>query len=143
MKAAPGIRPQRKKPAKNMTDITPPAAPGRQVIQGYGDGGFRIGGRDLDGSVLVFPDHTISWPVASVADMSVESFDAVTSNSLPPRILLIGCGRDFVLLSPDIQRMLSGHGIAAEIMDTGAACRTFNVLLLEDRDVAAALIAID
>ena len=60
-----------------------------------------------------------------------------------PEILLIGCGPASALLAPAIRRMLEEAGLGVEIMDTGAACRTFNVLLSEDRAVAAALIAVE
>ena len=59
------------------------------------------------------------------------------------RILVVGCGRAFTPKPPHLDAELRAAGIGVEWMDTGAACRTFNVLLLEDREVAAALIAID
>ena len=116
-----------------MADITPPVAPGRQLIQGYGDGGFRIAGVAHHGSILVFPEFTLSWPVADMDRLAADSFGQVLGATRMPEILLVGCGRKFALLAPDVRQALEDSGIAVEIMDTGAACRTFNVLLGEDR----------
>jgi uncharacterized protein len=56
--------------------------------------------------------------------------------------LILGLGPRFLMVPAELRQALKGHGIAVEAMDTGAACRTFNVLLAEDRRVAAALIAL-
>ena len=126
-----------------MVDITPLVPAGRQVIQGYGDGGFRIGGETYQGSVLVFSATTLSWPVEALQFLTPDSLQPITAADPAVEILLIGCGREMVPLPAGLRRDLSQRGISAEPMDTGAACRTFNVLLSEDRAVAAALIAID
>ena len=126
-----------------MAEITPPIPQGRQLIQGYGGGGFRIAGVAHRGSVLVFPETTLSWPVAALGLISTDSFGQVLGATPAPEILLIGCGPEFVVLAPAIGRMLEEAGIGVDVMDTGAACRTFNVLLAEDRAVAAALIALE
>jgi uncharacterized protein len=121
-------------------DITPLVGQGRQLIQGYGDGGFRVAGKVHRGSVLVFAERTLAWPVVTA--------DAVTVASLPAAdladvdILLVGCGDRFVAPPPPLGPDLKALGVALEWMDTGAACRTFNVLLSEDRRAAAALIAV-
>ncbi len=47
-------------------DVSPLVPAGRQVIHSYGDGGFRVNGRRYDGSVLIFPSHTLSWAVSAV-----------------------------------------------------------------------------
>jgi uncharacterized protein len=125
-----------------MVDITPLVPAGRQVIQGYGDGGFRIAGETHSGSVLVLRDETLPWAVTEISDISVESLSAILAPGTTVEILLIGCGATPAPLEGALRRLLEDRGIAAEIMDTGAACRTFNVLLAEDRAVAAALIAV-
>ncbi len=120
-------------------DLTPRVPVGRQVIDRYGSSGFRIAGVIWRGSVLVFPDLTLPWVVAAAAE--------VTSQSLLPivvrggvSVLLLGLGRRMSVLSPELRLAFREMGIGIEGMDTGAACRTFNVLLAEDRRVAAALI---
>ncbi len=121
-------------------DITPLLPKGRQIIQGYGDMGFRVNGLRYEGSVLVLPDRTVVWPVTAV--------DQISEETLPPagmegvEILLIGTGTRGALIPPALRRRFSEHGIVLEVMDTGAACRTFNVLLVEERRIAAALIAV-
>jgi len=124
-------------------DITPQVAPGRHLIQGYGDGGFRILGERREGSLIVFSESHIVWPATSTADISMESLDAVTAMASETQILVIGCGPDFMDEPRGLRQGLREYGIVLEWMDTGAACRTFNVLLGEERQAAAALIVVD
>tara|TARA_R110000868_G_scaffold2764_5_gene19166 strand:+ start:11538 stop:11918 length:381 start_codon:yes stop_codon:yes gene_type:complete len=126
-----------------MNDITPQVPLGRQLIQGYGGGGFRIAGQAYSGSVIVCADRTFAWPVTSFEDISVASLSDVISMSTEIEVLLIGCGARMGMPRADIRDALKAHAIVPEWMDTGAACRTFNVLLAEDRAVAAALIAVE
>lgn len=123
-------------------DITPVAPAGRQVIQAYRTGGFRIGGSEFEGSILVFPDRVVAWSVARPEEISVDSLGEVLGARDSVDILLVGCGPRGVLLSAPLRDALSKARIVVESMDTGAACRTYNVLLAEDRRVAAALIAL-
>jgi uncharacterized protein len=125
-----------------VVDITPQVPSGRQVIQGYGEGGFRIAGQRHRGSVLVFPDRTLAWPVDDIASVTLESLAPVLSPGSGIRVLLVGCGLRMTPLDPALRSALRAAGLGIEAMDTGAACRTFNVLLAEARAVAAALIAI-
>lgn len=124
-------------------DISPAVPKGRQVVDAYGDGGFRISGRRVEGSVLVFPDETLTWPVTAMADLDPETFDGVIQRADRVEVLLLGCGASIAFLKPAIRSRLKSHGIVADIMDTGAACRTYNVLMAEERLVAAALIAVE
>jgi len=125
-----------------MADITPSVPAGRQVIQGYGEGGFRIAGTSYAGSVLVSRETTVAWPVSEIEAITPENLSAVISAVPGVDILLIGCGNRAVPLAAALRDVLRENGIGSEVMDTGAACRTFNVLLAEDRAVAAALIAV-
>ena len=120
-------------------DVTPLIPADRQVIDSYGAAGFHVSGVAYDGAVLVFPDGTEPWPVDAV--------DAITAASLAPviarggvQILLLGCGRRMQPVAPAVRQALRQAGIVVDAMDTGAACRTYNVLLAEDRRVAAALL---
>jgi len=126
-----------------MNDITPAVPAGRQLIQGYGAGNFRIAGETHSGSVVILPEATVSWGVSAYDEIAASSFDAVTGAAADIEVLLIGCGARMGMPRPDIRDHLKAFGIVPEWMDTGAACRTFNVLLSEDRAVAAALIAVD
>ncbi len=121
-------------------DITPVIPAGRQLIKGYGDLGFTISGERWEGSVLVFPDRSLAWSPTGMAEVDLASLAPVIEAK--PDLLLLGCGRQMVAVPPELRLALRQAGVRLEAMDTGAACRTFNVLLAEDRDVAAALIAV-
>lgn len=120
-------------------DVTPLIPAGRQVVESYGDGRFRVTGTLWDGSVIVLPTRTLAWPVHSLAEVTVDSLQLVIGEA---DVLLIGCGARMALLPKPLRDVLRGQGIVVETMDTGAACRTYNVLLSEDRKVAAALLAV-
>jgi len=124
-------------------DITPLIAAGRQSIQGYGDGGFRIAGIRHEGSCIVFAERTLAWPVADVAGIGIEALRPATSVAEALDILIVGCGAAFGPEPDGLRRALKEYSIVLEWMDTGAACRTFNVLLAEERQAAAALIAVE
>jgi len=124
-----------------MTLRSVPAA-GRQLVERYGEGLFRISGAEHAGSVLVLPDRTIPWPVAAFAEIGIAEVDAIAEAAAGAQILLIGCGAKGAFLAPGLRARLRAAGMVADAMDTGAACRTYNVLVGEDRRVAAALIAL-
>jgi uncharacterized protein len=123
-------------------DITPKLLLGRQRIERYGGGGFTVAGQRHLGSVIVFPDRTQPWPVDAADRVTAASLAAAVEVGDAVRILLVGCGTRFEPAPAQLAAAMRGHGIALEWMDTGAACRTFNVLLAEERAVAAALIAV-
>lgn len=120
-------------------DLTPLIPAGKQVIETYGDGRFRISGTIYEGSVLVLPDRTIAWPATSVADLVADDFQALIGSA---EILLLGCGQRMALVPKALREALRGHGLTIDPMDTGAACRTYNVLMAEGRRVAAALVSV-
>ena len=125
-------------------DVTPRIAEGRQLIESYGNGRFKITGTAYEGSVLVFPDRVLDWPVNDFQAIDEASLSAFTSADTPPvDILLIGCGPQMRFVPPALRKSLRAAGIVIDAMDTGAACRTYNVLMSEDRRVAAALIAVE
>ncbi len=115
----------------------------RQLIQSYGNGRFRIAGEIHLGSVIVLTGRCAAWPAATAADISFQSLAEVVAAGADIDILIVGCGVRFVPLPHELRRSLSAVGIVLEWMDTGAACRTFNVLVGEDRRVAAAIVAVD
>ena len=123
-------------------DITPLLPEGRQVIQAYGDGGFRIAGTRHGGAVLILPGQTVPWPVDGLAGLAAGDFAPVVRARPAVEILLIGCGSRVAPLAPALREALRAEGIVVEAMDTGAACRTWNVLLAEERQVAAALLPV-
>ena len=123
-------------------DVTPVVPGGRQLIQGYDAGGFRIAGIRHVGSVLVLPEQTLAWPVRAPERVTADSLAPIRAAAPPVEILVLGCGARFAKIPAELRAALKAEGIIVEAMDTGAACRTFNLLLAEDRRVAAALIAL-
>jgi uncharacterized protein len=123
-------------------DLTPAVPAGRQLIEGYRPGGFRIAGVQHAGSVLVLPERTLTWPVGAPEEITAASLDPVAAAVPAVELLVIGLGPRFGLVAADLRAALRTHGIGIEAMATDAACRTYNVLLTEDRRVAAALIAL-
>ena len=120
-------------------DLTPVAGAGRQIIERYATSGFRVSGVIYHGPVLVFPDLTVAWEVASVPDVTWETLAPVIEHG-GVEILLLGLGRSTSAVPAALRTALRSAGIALEAMGTGAAGRTYNVLVAEDRRVAAALI---
>ncbi|HIJ37775.1 MAG TPA: hypothetical protein HPP80_02665 [Rhodospirillaceae bacterium] len=124
-------------------ELTPLSAGDSQIIHSYGDGGFRISGIRYEGSVLLFPSQTLAWPVQSIEDITLESLAELLKAQPKVEIFLLGTGRRMLPLAAALRRSLRDAGMSVDAMDTGAACRTYNVLLVERRRVAAALIAVD
>lgn len=125
-------------------DVTPLIPAGRQIIETYGDGRFRIANILHEGSVLVFPGQTLPWRVTDMAGLTVAALAPISqaAKSGEVELLLVGCGPRLAMIPRDLRATLRAEGIVIEPMDTGAAARTFNVLMAEGRRVAAALIAV-
>lgn len=125
-------------------DLTPLIPAGRQIIESYGEGRFRISGTAIEGSILVFPDRTLPWSVGSSEAITPESLEEVVraGQAGTVNILLLGCGQRMAMVPSALRERLRAAGVVMEPMDTGAACRTYNVLMAEGRQVAAALIAV-
>ncbi len=92
---------------------------------------------------MVFPERSVPWNIASDVPVTFDALTPVLEAAQPPDILLIGCGAAFTPEPPGLRRQLKAAGILLEWMDTGAACRTFNVLIAEGRACAAALMAVE
>ncbi len=122
--------------------LTRHAPTDRQIIQRYGNGGFRISGMEFSGSVLVLPSVTSAWAHSSMNTLTLESFSPVLEIASTLDVFLLGCGERMELLSRDLRSALRDHGLAVDTMATGSACRSYNVLVTEGRSVAAAFIAI-
>ena len=117
--------------------------PGRHQLDAFGAGGFRFAGMSHRGSILATPGGIRIWPVAAVADLSPESLQPVLDEADAIDFLLIGTGNDIAFIPNAWRERFREAGITIEGMATGAAARTYNVLVGEDRRVAAALIAVD
>jgi uncharacterized protein len=123
--------------------MEPARFPGRAPIEAYGNGGFRFAGMSHRGSILALPSGIEAWPVGSVAEITPESLARLIAEAGAIEILLVGTGDAMVPLARETRVTLEQAGLAPEPMATGAAVRTFNVLLSESRAVAAALVAVE
>jgi uncharacterized protein len=125
-------------------DLTPLIPGGRQIVESYGEGRFRIGGQLYPGAVLVFPERTLAWSVTLAGEANLENLEPILAagRAQDVDLLLFGQGRRMALVPVDLRQGLRATGIVVEPMDTGAACRTYNVLMAEGRRVAAALIPV-
>lgn len=124
-------------------DITPAVAAGTRIVQAYGNGGFRISNEAHDGSVIVFHDSTAGLAIHEIGGLVAAHLTPVIERATEIDILVIGCGERFCRPDDTLRSHLKQRDIVMEWMDTGAACRTFNVLMTEGRRAAAALIAVE
>ena len=116
--------------------------PGRAPIDAYGNGGFRFADMSHRGSLLCLPSGIHGWDVEGPEGLDEAGFERVLAEADGFQVLLVGTGTDLVPIPRDVRARLKDAGISADPMSTGAAVRTFNVLLSEERPVAAALIAV-
>jgi uncharacterized protein len=123
--------------------LTEARFPGRAPIDAYGNGGFRFADMSHRGSILALPGGIEAWPVTAVDMLTPDSLSPVLRERSDIEILLFGTGTVFQPLPDDAAQVLEESGLAPDLMNTGAAVRTYNVLLAEGRAVAAALIAVD
>lgn len=122
-------------------DVTPVIPAGKQVLERYGADGFRVSGVLFPSAILLFPDETLPWAPRTMAEVTEESLAPIIAHGAV-EILLLGCGRRMALVPPALRARLRQAGIVVDAMDTGAACRTYSVLLGEGRRVAAALLPV-
>lgn len=114
-------------------------AAGRNAFTGYGEGYVLINGVRHESNMLVMPDSPVAvWAVQDPSDMSGDQIRHLAE--LDVEVLLIGTGPRLRFPAPKLLQPLFRAGIGVEIMDTPAACRTYNILMGEGRKVAAALI---
>ncbi|MGE0240983.1 MAG: Mth938-like domain-containing protein [Parvibaculaceae bacterium] len=117
--------------------------PERAPIASYGNGGFRFAGMSHQGSLLILADGMHAWPAQRFSEVTPNHFAAVLAAGRRPAFLLFGTGSRMHFPSPDLRKAFVEAGIALEAMTTGAAVRTYNILLAEKRDVSAALLAVE
>jgi uncharacterized protein len=109
------------------------------AVTGYGDHHVSIDGRELRRSLLLMPEHLdLDWGPDDFAALAQAHFAPLAT--LRCDVLLLGTGRRQHFPSPALLRPLIEAGRSIEVMDTQAACRTYNILMAEGRVVAAALI---
>ena len=119
-----------------------PSGNNLQIIHGYGDNGFRISGHRFAGAVFVMPRQSKLWTAAAPEKLTATAIIDLMPEKVPP-LLLLGVGAAPLFPLQDLADDLRQQGIALELMSTAAACRTWNVLISEGRNAAAALYPVD
>jgi len=115
-------------------------SPGSELVfSDYDDHSVTINEQKLVSSLIVFPDALHErWDTRSVTDLQIENFDLVLQRR--PDIVILGTGVKQIFPAVELRRQLAANRLQLEVMDNAAACRTYNLLVSEDRDVAAAII---
>ncbi len=114
-------------------------AAGRNTFTGYGEGYVAVNGARHSSSLVVGGERLVTdWPASSINALTPDHLAAIVE--LKPEIVLLGTGSKFAFPEPALLAPLYKAGIGVEIMDTQAACRTYNILLGEGRNVVAAVI---
>lgn len=117
--------------------------PGRAPIEAYGNGGFRFADMSHKGSILCLPSGIYGWEPADPSSLTVTDFDRLLAEAADVEVFLVGTGAELRPLPQPLRAALKQAAIASDPMSTGAAVRTYNVLLADNRAVGAAFIAVD
>ncbi len=115
---------------------------GSLLVEAYGDGGFRLMERRVEGSLFVRESGFFPVDADDLASLNRTHIDSLMAEHGTPEILLIGTGADMALLPRALRLHLEEQGIGYDVMSTGAAARTYNVLTIEGRNVAALLLQV-
>ncbi|GHF26079.1 hypothetical protein GCM10017044_21170 [Kordiimonas sediminis] len=113
------------------------------LVEGYGDGGFRLMGRRFDGGVLVLPSGVFPIQANSLEEVSLDDLKPALEADILPELILFGTGDRLIPVPPMIRSYLEQRRIGHDPMDTGAAARTYNILMMEHRRVAVLLIPVE
>ena len=113
----------------------------KYFIKAYGPGWIKVSEQEIRHSAIVTPERLVTdWPPQTFADLAESHFDWIAR--LEPEIVLLGTGSRLHFPHSRLTRGLMARSIGVEVMDTAAACRTYNIVMLEGRRVAAALLMI-
>jgi uncharacterized protein len=123
--------------------VDDPHLPQQVVIDAHGDGGFRFGGMSHRGSLLCLPDGIWAWPVSASAALSGQALSPVFVRASDLDFFVLGTGFELWMPPPSLRARFREANISLDVMTTGPAVRTYDVMLLEGRRVAAGLIAAD
>ena len=122
-------------------DVTPLVKEGSKIIQSYAGGRFRVSGEVHEGAILVSQDSVRSWAAnGPVQELTEQDFEILITMQDEFDVVLLGTGKVLRFLAPELKAALKQKGLHVEVMDSGAACRTYNVLMAEGRRVMAAML---
>lgn len=116
--------------------------PGRAPIDAYGQGGFRFAEMSHRGSILCVPSGIYGWEPSTADDITPDALARVVAEADGIDVLLLGVGDMPIPATTEVQAALRAAGVRFDSMTTGAAVRTYNVMVSEERLVAAALLAV-
>ncbi len=116
--------------------------PGRHLIEAFGNGGFRFADMSHRGSILALPSGVRAWAVETAGGIDADSLAEVIAAGGGVDVLLVGTGQEIVPLPASVREHLRANGVRVDVMTTWAAAQTYNIMAVEDRPVAAALIAV-
>jgi uncharacterized protein len=108
------------------------------TFTGYGEGFVQLNGERRESNLLVLPERVMDWPPVSFEALAEAHFALIAE--LQPEVVLLGTGARLRFPHPRLTASLARAGIGLEVMDVQAACRTYNILMAEERVVAAALL---
>ena len=123
-------------------DVSTDVPEGFQIINSYGPGVFRVSSVLWTCCIIITPERTVEWPILSFENLQIKELEPVLCSSPVIEILLIGTGENMERVPSSLKEYGRKYGVGIDSMDTGAACRTYNVLLSEGRRVAAALMVL-
>mgnify|MGYP000938462536 CR=1 FL=1 len=122
-------------------DVTPLIAQGQQIIQSYAGGTFKVSGEKYSNAIIVAPHDTILWEgVNDFESLTLDHFSGLVAQANDIDVVLLGTGAQMKFFNLALKSQLSTKGLPIDVMDTGAACRTYNVLMAEGRRVVAVLL---
>jgi uncharacterized protein len=117
----------------------PTQAAGQNLFTGYGNDYVAINHQRFEFPVVVSPEQPVSrWTASSVDTLTSAHLEEVLQ--FKPEIVILGTGERLRFPKPELTRALTGVGVGFEAMDTKAACRTYNILMAEGRQVVAAIL---
>jgi uncharacterized protein len=116
--------------------------PGRHKVDDYGNGGFRFADMSHRGSILAMPTGVRAIPAAAWNEIDAATIEEALAQSGGLDLFIVGTGKDLMPLARPLRAKLRDAGVGCETMSTGAAVRTYNMLVDEGRRVAALLIAV-
>ena len=112
---------------------------GQNIFTAHGAGYVQVNGQRFEQAIIVTPEQVIGdWPARSFAALTEADFSHFLA--LRPEVLLLGTGNQHHFAHPQLYRALTAAGIAVEFMNTPAACRTYNILVGEDRKVVVGIL---
>ena len=119
--------------------ITEDKSSGGQIITGYGEDFIAVNEISYQQSLIVSPQHlSTDWPASQPADLTLANLQPLIT--LEPELILLGTGAKQIFPAAEVTAWFLSQKIGCEVMDTSAACRTYNILVSEGRKVIAALL---